>query len=363
MTDGSLTGNVRGWLTDGRLTVAGTVLVVTIGVVLAVRTVEIRDVIGAVAGADPALLGAGLVVYISSWPLRGLRYSDVLGVMDRACGVRFLTSTIFVSQTMNLVVPARAGDGVRAYLLKERRGVPYSVGGASLAVERVLDLIAITLLGGGAITLLVAGGWTAPSGSPVTAGPVLAGLGGLVVCTSVAAVALARSNLSLAPAVRARMEGSRLSRLGEAVVRFGASIRVVAASPRAIGILSLESLAVWGLDVLTAILVLAALLGVSPALSVASLLVVGTLAVSAGNLAKVVPLSQGGVGLYEAAFTGVLVGVAPVSVEVAIAAAVLDHALKNLVTLLGGGGAALFLNVSPVSPEEAERSDPGSAGF
>jgi len=104
------------------------------------------------------------------------------------------------------------------------------------------------------------------------------------------------------------------------------------------------SLLIWLLDVATAILVLAA---IGSGLTPGSLLVVGTLAVSVGNLAKVLPLSQGGIGLYEAGFTAIVVALTPVGAGVALAAAVVDHALKNGVTLLGGGVAIARFGISP----------------
>jgi uncharacterized membrane protein YbhN (UPF0104 family) len=76
-------------------------------------------------------------------------------------------------------------------------------------------------------------------------------------------------------------------------------------------------------------------------------LAVGTLAVTVGNLAKVLPLSQGGIGLYEAAFTALVVAVSPVAGATALAAAIVDHALKNGVTVVGGAASALVLNLSP----------------
>ncbi|MFB6172649.1 MAG: glycosyl transferase, partial [Haloarculaceae archaeon] len=69
-------------------------------------------------------------------------------------------------------------------------------------------------------------------------------------------------------------------------------------------------------------------------------------AVSVGNLAKVLPLSPGGVGLYEGAFTVVVAGFTPLGWEVALGAAIVDHAVKNLITVGGGLAAATLLNVS-----------------
>jgi len=87
------------------------------------------------------------------------------------------------------------------------------------------------------------------------------------------------------------------------------------------------------------------------------LVCVGTLAVAVGNLAKVLPLSQGGIGLYEAAFTTLVAAVSPVGAATALAVAVLDHALKNLVTVAGGTAAALALNLSPGTLRRSEHTE------
>ena len=59
------------------------------------------------------------------------------------------------------------------------------------------------------------------------------------------------------------------------------------------------------------------------------------LAVVIGNLVKAVPLTPGGVGTYELALA-VTFGLAGVSPAVATLIAVIDHLIKNLITLAGG---------------------------
>ena len=356
MTD----ARARDRLSRRRLTLVGTLAVLAVGVAVTVRTLDADAVVGAVSAADPALLGAALLAYLLSWPVRGRRYADVLAAMGRRCRVGFLTGTVFASQTANLVIPARACDGVRAYLLKERREVPYPTGVASLAVERAFDLVAIGVFGGVALALLLLTGRSPGSGesvgtvAPSTALAAAAGIAAAAAVLSLATVAVARSDRRFGPALRARAEGPRLSRITDAVVRFGSSVRVVAAALRRLGAVFLWSVVVWALDVLTAVLVLAALTGgIGGLVPTPTLLVVGTLAVSVGNLAKVLPLSQGGIGLYEAAFTGLVVSATGLPVETALAAAILDHALKNAVTLTGGG-AALALGLSPAAGPAAD---------
>ena len=329
------------------LAVLGTLLVVVVGVVIAARTVDLGAVVDAIRGADPVLLAVAVVVYLLSWPLRSRRYDDILAVLDHRCGLGFLTAAIFLSQTANVALPARAGDGARAYLLNARRQVSYPAGVASLTIERLFDLVALATLGALAVAGLLAAGETITLDKTVTLGALAVGalaVGGLAVL-----VAVARSNRTFGPAVRARLsdpDESRVARAGEAVLRFGRDLRLVAADGRALLAVGASSLVVWALDVLTTVFVLAAL---ETGLGLVMLLAAGTLGVSVGNLAKVIPISQGGIGLYEAAFTGIVVALTPTVAAVALAAALVDHALKNAVTLAGGGVAAVWLNVSPAA--------------
>lgn len=359
-------------LSRKRLTVLGTVLVLVLGGVLFTRNADIDAVITAVVEADPALLGAALVAYLLSWPVRGRRYSDVLGAMEYHCRTGFLTAIVFASQTANLVIPARAGDGIRAYLLNDQRDVPYPTGVASLAVERAFDLVALATLGGVAFAFLLLNGRSIRSAESVgSVEPITAVMGAAVI----AAVAVALSALTLAaassdrqfgPVLRDRVQRPRMVRVVDALIRFGAAVRVVAADPRSLGTVYLWSTVVWALDVLTAVFVLAALVGgpVGGLVSPVTLLTVGTLAVTVGNLAKVLPLSQGGIGLYEAAFTGLVVSTTAIPVETALAAAILDHALKNAVTLGGGGLVAVAFNVSPTfTPEDSDGSNAEPSDF
>ncbi|PSP46402.1 glycosyl transferase, partial [Halobacteriales archaeon QH_1_68_42] len=117
------------------------------------------------------------------------------------------------------------------------------------------------------------------------------------------------------------------------------------------------SLAIWVVDVLTAVVVFQAFgVAVTPAL-----LATAFFAVSVGNLAKILPLSPGGIGLYEGAFTLIVFGLTTVAAPVAFAIAIVDHVVKNAVTILGGVVSMAWLNVSLTEAVEesrgAERSE------
>ncbi|MFD1563569.1 YbhN family protein [Haloarchaeobius amylolyticus] len=336
-------------LTRRRLTIAGTVLVLA-GLFVAVRELDIRTITAEISSADPVVLGAAVVVYVVSWPLRGRRYDDVLAAMDHRSGTAVATVAVFVSQTANLAIPARAGDAVRAYVMKRQRGVSYAAGVASLTVERLFDLATIATLAVLATAWLAIGGDTGPlelvaeAGGARTALLAAAAVSTATVGVGAVVVTSARADHGLGAWLRAQGQGRPwLEGALEAAVQFASDVQVVVRQPRALAAIGAGSLLVWSLDVLTAVLVLAAL---DSGLPIGTVLSVGTLAVSVGNLAKVLPLSQGGVGLYEAAFTALVVGLTPVGASVALAAAIVDHALKNGVTLLGGTGAVAWLGLS-----------------
>lgn len=337
--------SMRKFLARRWLSLLGTGLVLVAGVALAARTVETDRVIDALRVGEPGVLALAVGVYALSWPLRGHRYDEILATMGRRCGGGFLTAAVFVSQLANLVVPARAGDGVRAHLLKTRRDVPYTTGAASLTVERLFDLLALVSFAAGALVWLVASDRTV---APARSRTVLVGaavVGTASVCLTGAVVLVARSGWRPAGRLEEWVDGTRFARVVETLGRFGADVSAVATDSRALARIGVGSLAVWALDVLTAVLVVRAVVG-GGLLPAPALLAVGMLAVTVGNLAKVLPLSQGGIGLYEAAFTALVVAVAPIGAATALAAAILDHAVKNFVTVVGGAVAALGLSVS-----------------
>ena len=292
---------------------------------------DLGAVLARLADADPAWLAVAVAVYLFSWPLRGLRYRDVLAGTGHRIGAGGATAAVFVSQTANLVAPLRSGDLSRAYVVRERWGVPYRAGTASLVVERALDLGAVALLGAvGAVPL--AGALAGASGRART---VLLAAGVAAGTATAGVLALHRG---WGRGFVRWSAGGRLAPIGRFVEEV---LDGFAATGHRRGVW-LQSLGIWGLDVATALAVAVAL-GVTPTTALVPAML---LAVSAGNLAKIVPATPGGIGLYEAGFAAVAALVHPIAVPTAVAVAVLDHGVKNAVTLVGGAASAASLHVS-----------------
>jgi len=117
----------------------------------------------------------------------------------------------------------------------------------------------------------------------------------------------------------------------------------------------LGSLVIWVVDVLTALVVFAAFPGPGTEIT-ASLVAAAFFAVSVGNLAKILPLSPAASGLYEGAFTLIVVGLTTISAPTALAISIVDHAVKNAVTILGGRVSMTWLNVSLTTAVEESRN-------
>jgi len=358
-----------------RVSVGAGALLTILALALMTLYLDPQAVLTELEGADLRLVALAGVVYLLSWPLRGARYRDILNELGYREHLGFLTGAVFISQTGNLVFPARLGDGVRAYVVKARRGIPYPTGFASLAVERVFDLLTITVLGGTVLVGFVLTGATDQLTAAISAGvPGVDPRSARVALTVAAGVAAAALLAVAAIVVSARREGNLVRRLvtglssdsyadyvAGILERFVVDVQTVAADRGSFARVGANSLAIWMLDVVTAVIVLAAF---HVSLAPATLVAVGFFAVSVGNLAKVLPLSPGGIGLYEAAFTLLVAGLTPVTGATAFGAAVLDHAVKNLVTVVGGVVSMLALNVSLTSAVDetagagAETPDP-----
>ncbi|MFB6137872.1 MAG: flippase-like domain-containing protein [Halobacteriaceae archaeon] len=354
-----------------RRSVAAGVLLVLAAVALMTVYLDPSAVLAEMRDADPRLVLLAGGIYLLSWPLRGVRYRDILAELGFPSSWGFLTGAVFISQTGNLVFPARAGDVVRAYIVKSRRQVPYASGVASLAIERVFDLLTIATLAGGVLLGLAvvdpdavaalasavtggsaeAGGATGDSGREAVV--VAAAVGLAAVAAVVGIVLTTRTERNLVRSAVGRLSDDSYAEYVAGVLeRFAGDVQTIA-TRRAFLRVGGTSLLIWAIDVVTAVVVLWAF---DVAVSPAALVAVGFFAVSVGNLAKVLPLSPGGIGLYEGAFTLLVVALTPIGVPVALGAAIVDHAVKNAVTVAGGGVSMLVLNVSLAEAVESGRA-------
>lgn len=265
------------------------------------------DLLVALQHIVPFYLFVAVAICLSAWWLRGWRYHSILHSLSYPVGVTVSTACIFVSQMVNLIVPARLGDFVRVFILKHEFDTTYSEGVSSIVVERVFDIFTVALLGAvSLIFVLNAPAWfTTLIVVPLAAG-VLFFLFLLVIGK------FSSENKYMVPLLNLFDE-----------------IRRASLGLRSITVLGTSSVIIWLLDILVCDAVVSMF-----ELQVPFTLVV--LAVVIGNLVKAVPLTPGGMGTYEAALAITFGLAGGVSVPSAILISVIDHLIKNLVTLAGG---------------------------
>ena len=103
--------------------------------------------------ARPLLLVGALIVTALTYALRALRWLYLLAPLGTVhFGVAFRTTVIGFAATF--LLPARAGEVIRPYLLARREGLPATAAFATIILERLLDLV--TVLGLFAVFVLVA---------------------------------------------------------------------------------------------------------------------------------------------------------------------------------------------------------------
>ncbi|HOT03840.1 MAG TPA: lysylphosphatidylglycerol synthase transmembrane domain-containing protein [Methanolinea sp.] len=251
------------------------------------------------------------IVCLGAWWVRGIRYRSILSSLGVLVGVNFSTGCIFVSQTANLIVPARLGDLVRIFILGHEKHAPVSKGISSLVVERVFDIVTVALLG--AISLLFV--LDVPDWFYT------------LILLPLAAGAVFFAVLLFAGKYTSE------NRIIRTLLTIMEQIKEASLSVRAVIFLSGSSILIWLMDVMVCIFVVMMFQEVIP-------FAVVVLAIVVGNLVKAVPLTPGGVGTYELALalTFTLAGVP--AAEAAMIA-VVDHLVKNLITL-GGGIASIY---------------------
>jgi hypothetical protein len=280
--------------------------VIAIGIIAFMLFRVWDDLFVALQNSIPEYLVVGILICLCAWWLRGWRYQVILKNLSYQVSITASTACIFISQTVNLIVPARLGDFVRVLILKHEYNVTYSEGVSSLVVERVFDIFTVSLLGAVALYFVV---------------NVPAWFYTLIVLPLVAGVIFFLFLLFMGKfSSKNRYISIFLTMLHE--------IKRASLSLKAIVLLGGSSIVIWLLDVFVCVTVVMMFQQQIP-------FAVIVLAIVIGNLVKAIPLTPGGVGTYEISLA-ITFGLAGVDPAVATLIAVIDHLIKNLVTLAGG---------------------------
>jgi|Deesub1362A_J573_1020465.scaffolds.fasta_scaffold00454_32 hypothetical protein len=270
------------------------------------------------ASADLRFILLASLVYLYSWHIRGLRYRYIFRNIGYDPGIVFHTGTIVISQTVNIITPARIGDLARAYIFKRLKNIPVTSSISALAVERIYDTTAIMVIA------------------------VIAMIGFRISLPSWISSAIIYSFLALLGAI---LVISLFSSHGSIIGNIMREIKTTASHRETFFFGFGTSLGIWCVDILVCFIVLSAIAGLD-----FSLLPLVALGVTVANLTKIIPITPGGIGTYELALSAIMSLI--LLPEIAFSTALIDHLLKNLITLLLGG---VFFVIFHLRPSEVLR--------
>ncbi|AKB38854.1 Dolichol-P-glucose synthetase [Methanosarcina siciliae C2J] len=301
----------------------------------------IKDIIGNLKNVSIHGITLAILIYTAEWPLRGIRYKTILSKLNKHYGTLVLTESIFISQLVNVLLPARIGDITRIHVLKRKVGLPITNGLSSLAIERFCDVTAVTL-----IALLT----TLMVSTLVTVYPwvistiYLAGIIILVFIIFVCVFVTQRGNTSSGLIVKISNYCNSvkyINKIKHFISQLICEISIFASDPRSAISALMISIYIWIIDIITCFAVLASFQAVH--FSVYTIAIV-FLAVAVGTITKLFPVTPGAIGTYEIALVAIF-GLAGIEQSIAFIVAVVDHLIKNGVTVFGGGISFYILDI------------------
>jgi hypothetical protein len=294
---------------------------------LALRNVSLHGLRTSLSSASWIWLVPALAALLASIVLRALRWRVLFPKTARPS-----TSDCFwaisIGYLFNNVLPARAGEVIRAVVLARRTGLPRTQCFTTIVVERVFDLVTLALMLLFSLTVIP---HTSLTFELWIASAAILGLAGLVV------FALWVQPLRvLLVAALGRIPASRRQR----VVDIASSVRL--------GLLAMRdpsmtvpafawSVAVWSVHALSYWFVLRAIVPLTPWHA-------AVVALVATNLAQVIPSSAGAIGVFEATAKASLTAYG-VGATTALSFALVLHAVNLLPFLVLGAIGILRLGL------------------
>lgn len=293
-----------------------------------------RTAITALTMVNPLWIGLALLVHYSGFAVRGLRWQQLLQTLGTRLSWRYVTALLLSGWFVSALLPARAGDLLRVAILRTpaggRQSTPVADSVGSIVLERVLDIVALVVLGAGvgfALLRTAMPGW------------VVAAYGSTVVLLGLAVIALL-----LAPPLlqwlRPWSTQALWQRLLDLLAQLVQSLRTLSRAPALALLVIGESLYIWFCDALLMWLVLKAMGVDAPLASI-------TFVALTSDLFAAIPLTPGGIGQIEGV-TIALLALLPLPSFNLAAAVLLNRALSYWSFLLFSGVVTFVAGIGPM---------------
>lgn len=297
-------------------------------------------VLQAVGAADPLLLVLAFLVYALFFVLRGIRWRTLLSRAAPDVRVSSTTSITAVGWLANSILPLKGGDVLRAALLARRESLAVGPSAATVALERVLDLVGLAIVAALGLLLIPAHAdlppWLAGAMKVAWVLPLLA-LVGLALLVALRAPSMRLVERASRPLGKA---GAKLHAFVDTTV---SGLDALARRPRLLAILVPLTLVVALAQAAIFALLVMAFIPATPV----GLAYAGS---ALFLLSFVVSVTPGNVGTYEAAFVAVFVALGTPA-ELAVPAAILTHLTTTFIVALLGSAGMLAMSLQPARPQ------------
>lgn len=145
-----------------------------------IRGYSLSELQIALLSADRGILLLGSLLILPSFMVRGYRWQFLFPPQSKPCWAT-LFSAMMIGYLANNVLPARAGEFVRAYVLGKKEHISKSMVFATVLVERITDLLVTLIL----LAMVI---WIFPFPSWLLNGGISAGIIGVVALTCLIAL-------------------------------------------------------------------------------------------------------------------------------------------------------------------------------
>lgn len=302
------------------------ILISVVATAMLFYVVNPREVVAAIAQADPlALAGIVISVVVAMWT-KSVRWR-LFFPQPSAVRVSALHEALYIGYMVNTVLPLRAGELVRGFIAAETERVSKSTTLATVLIEKVLDLGTMALL------LFVLGLIFPDLPDSARYAAYVSGLG-LAIAVGGIVFALAARGLATRLAVWLETRVPPLAKIGVAgLLNAFLDGLAFARNPVTLLWVLFWTVVQWSLSGVTVGLALVAvgIFGASPY----ELLEMTLLVLVATNLSMAIPSAPGYVGVFHGVFVATL-ALFGVQEERATAAAVVEHALVFGMFIIGG---------------------------
>ncbi len=288
---------------------------------------------------EPIYLIPIIILYSFGWLFRGVRWREILSVPEQKMSVLMSIKLYLIGNLTNLVIPAKLGDMTKVFAVKKLYNIDYHRGLSSVLIDRYFDFLSILMMG---LLLL-----------PFLIGPELPSW--IIVVFIVCFVLIMSSLMVLIVLIQKKGDtymkvfgswlGGQMSKLRESIISMALNKKKLAVSLMA-------SFMIWTMECLVTYL-----FAISLGFNVEILVIF--FAIILANMTKALPLTPGGIGPYEAAFSAIFISLSGFGMDVAMSIIVIDHLFKNLYTLIMGtlSGWSTGINILTIRGEAVGASE------